>query len=690
MQANNTHRFRALRAFLFSTSAAIAVAAPIMAPLHAEEIAEVVYLDTIKVTATKRPAPLGEMDGSVSVRTGEDLEEAGVSSTEDLEKLIPGLIIRERGNRTYSSYSMRGISSPDYYNPSVQVYVDGVPQDPSYFSQELLEVERVEVLRGPQGTLYGRNAHGGVINIITKRPDNEYHGYVGGGYSTHNWQSEAGVSGPLVKDTLFASVNVKRLDYIGQIDDISTGGSDIDNSQNWLGDAKFLLAPKDEPFEVEFSASRDDLESNEELYISEVNLNDLKFDSASQGGINEYKRDVSTYALRASYDFTNATVTSVTSYQNRDMDKRLIQGFDTPEFQDSISEELRVNFDLGERWSGIGGVYLQDTEFRRETPAFGGAVGKSQNRVDTTSTAFFGEATYAVTNSIDLTAGLRWSREEASVDYSRNSPGALSITGEDSFTDVSPKLSIGWQIDDANRVYALASRGFKPGGFNHTVGFTEFNAAQNLRYESETSTNLETGWRGRLFGDVVEAGVSAYYVLTDDKQFYTGPIFSQYIRNAGEAESYGIELDARAHISPELSVDFGGTIGRSTFTSAKNPDTGEEFDGNTIPFAPNYTFRASGRYIIPQTVLPGDISIRLAGSYSGQTYFDESNTLSQDGYLLLDTSLDVQLDSGLTMRLYVDNITDEIYRTYSYVSGSSVFSSVGESRVIGANFRYTF
>ncbi|MEP3115384.1 TonB-dependent receptor [Nisaea sp.] len=690
MQAKNRYRSRALRALLCSTTAAIAVTALVPAQLQAEEIAEMVYLDTIEVTATKRPAPLGEVDGSVSVRTGEDLEEAGVTSTEDLEKLIPGLIIRERGNRTYSSFSLRGISSPDYYNPSVQVYVDGAPQDTSYFSQELLEVERVEVLRGPQGTLYGRNAHGGVINIITKQPSNEYHGYAGGGYSTHHWQSKAGMSGPLVKDTLFGTVNIKRLDYTGQIDDLSTGNEDIDNSRNWLGNAKFLLSPKDEPFEVEFTAGRDNLKSREELYISEANLDNLKFDSASQGGVNEYSRDVSTYALRASYAFDNATVTSVTSYQNRDMGKRLIQGFDTPEFQDTVSEELRVNFDLGSRWTGIGGVYIQDSEFRRETPAFGGFVGQSQNLVDTTSTAFFGEATYAVTSSIDLTAGLRWSREDASVEYSRVSPGPLSLTDDDSFTDLSPKLSIGWQINDANRVYALASRGFKPGGFNHTVGFTEFDATQNLRYESETSTNIEAGWRGRLFGDVVEAGVSAYYVLTDDKQFYTGPQGSQYIRNAGEAESYGLELDARAHISPALSVDFGGTIGRSTFTSAGNPDTGEEFDGNTIPFAPDYTFQASGRYIIPQKVLPGDVSIRLAGSYSGQTYFDESNTLSQDGYLLLDTSLDVQLDNGLTMRLYVDNITDEIYRTYSYASGSSVFSSVGESRVIGANFRYTF
>ncbi|MEP2186291.1 Plug domain-containing protein, partial [Roseibium sp.] len=117
MQAKNRYRSRALRALLCSTTAAIAVTALVPAQLQAEEIAEMVYLDTIQVTATKRSAPLGEVDGSVSVKTGEDLEEAGVTSTEDLEKLIPGLIIRERGNRTYSSFSLRGISSPDYYNP---------------------------------------------------------------------------------------------------------------------------------------------------------------------------------------------------------------------------------------------------------------------------------------------------------------------------------------------------------------------------------------------------------------------------------------------------------------------------------------------------------------------------------------------------------------------------------------------
>ncbi|UUX49944.1 TonB-dependent receptor [Nisaea acidiphila] len=681
--------YRNCRIALLSGAALFTSALTPLAAL-AQDSAGTVYLDSIEVTANKRPEVLGEVDGSVSVRTGEDLEEAGVTSTEDLEKVIPGLVVRKRGNRAYTNFSLRGVTSADFYNPSVQLYVDGVPQDPAYFSQEMLDVAWIEVLRGPQGTLYGRNAHGGVINIITKRPGNEIEGTVSSGYSTHDWNAGGRVSGALVKDVLFGSVNVKRVDYTGQIDDIATGADDIDNSRNWLGSAKVLLTPEEVPLELEFSAQRDELQSHEELYLSEANLDDLNFDSTSQGGVNELKRDVSTYALRASYDFGAATLTSVTSYQDRDMKKRLIQGFDTPEFQETLAEELRLNFVLGDRWSGVGGVYFQDTEFRRETPAFAGFVGTSENKVDTTSYAAFGEATYALTDSVDLTGGLRWSREEASIDYQRVDPLAISIQDDDDFDDFSPKLSVGWQVAPTHRVYALVSRGFKPGGFNHTVAFTETNAAQDVRYESETSTNLETGWRGRLFDDVVEAGLTAYYIKTDDKQFYTGPVGSQYLRNAGEAESYGLELDARAHVSPDLLIDFGGTLGRSTFTDASNPDTGEEYDGNTLPYAPNYSFRAAARYVIPQTVIPGAVSIRFAGTYSGKTYFDESNTLDQDGYVILDTSLDIALDNGLEMRLYVDNITDEIYRTYSYSSGGSTFSSVGESRVFGAGLRFSF
>lgn len=649
-----------------------------------------VYLNTLEVTANKRPQRLGEVDGSVSVRTGEDLREAGVTKTQELERVFPGLVIRKRGNRAYTSFSLRGLSSPDFYNPAVQVYVDGVPQDPAYLTQELLDVERVEVLRGPQGTLYGRNAHGGVINVITRRPGNEFRGRVEGSYSTHDWSAGGGLSGALVEDQIFGSLDIRRADFTGQIDDIATGEDDIDDSRTWIGRAKLLITPKELPLEIALTAQRDELESREELYILDSNLDDLNYNSATQGGVNQIRRDVNSYAVSLSYDFDDATLTSVTSYQDRDIDQRLIQGFDTPEFQETLAEELRLDFALDERWSGVAGVFFQDANFTRETPALLPFLGASENQVDTETYALFGEVTYALTDSVDVTGGLRWSREDASIDYERQAPAPITISDDDSFTELSPKASVGWSFAENQRLYALASRGFKPGGFNHTVAFTESDPNVEVAYESETSTNLELGWRGTLFDGKLEAGVAGYWIFTKDKQIFVGPIGAQYLRNAGDAQSYGLEIDARVYPTDDLTLDFGATVGRSVFTDAQDPITGVDYDGNRLPNAPDYSLKAALRYYIPQNLLPGEVSFRLAGSYTGRTYFDEANSLSQPGYFLLDSSLDLELDNGAAVSLFVNNATNKIYRTYSFEQGGSVSSSVGDARVIGLAASFSF
>ncbi len=640
-------------------------------------------LPAVSVTANKRPQRLQEIDGSLNVRTAADLAEAGVTRVQELDKVFPGLVIRMRGNRAYTNLSLRGVTSSDFYNPALQIYVDGVPQDPSYFTQELVDVERVELLRGPQGTLYGRNAQGGVINIITRRPGDELAGYVDGTLATFDHGAGGGIAGPIVPGMLYGDIDLRWNEELGRIDDIATGRNDIDDSETVLGRAKLRLAPQDSPLDAILTVQREELDSEEELYLLDSNLDDLVYDSATQGPTNELERDVDTYALSAAYDFGGATLTSVTSYQDRDIGKRLISGFDTPEFQDTVAQELRLDFVAGESWSGVVGGFFQDVDFTRLTPAVGAMLGSSENQVDSRSYALFGEVTYALTEAVDLTGGLRWSREEAEIDYARVAPLALAFSADDSFEDISPKLSLGWQIDPDHRVYALASRGFKPGGFNHALPFAVMSTNDAVAYDSETSTNLELGWRGRLLDGRLDLGAAAFWTLTEDKQIYVGTVGQQFLRNVGDAESYGLEIDALFQPTEALTLTLGATIGHSTFDDAIDPVTAADYDGNRLPYAPDETVQLAVRYTVPQDVVPGDVSVRVAGTYFSRTWFDEANTLSQSGYGLADASIDLELDNGLSVSLFADNITDKIYRTYSYSSGGDVFSSVGEGRVVG-------
>ncbi|BBK40902.1 TonB-dependent receptor [Allostella vacuolata] len=643
-----------------------------------------VRLDAITVEAGKREQRLGEIDGAVAVRTAADLEEARVTRVEDLEKVFPGLLIRTRGNRAYAGVTLRGVTSPDFYNPAVQVYVDGVPQDASYFTQEMANVERVELLRGPQGTLYGRNAHGGVINIITRRPGNRLEGEIGGTLSTLRRSADARIATPIIPGALFGEVSVRTAYEAGEVRDLSTDRNDFDDASARLARVKLRFAPTGSPLDITASAQHERLRSHEELYIRDAQLHSREFETATQSaGVDPMlDRKVNTYSLSASYDFGPAKLTSVSSYQDRRM-ARIVSGRNTPENQDTVAQEVRLSFDLGRSWSGVIGGFFQDSDFDRRVPG----ASPSVNRVDQRSYALFGEATWKITDTVDLTAGARWSREEAGIDFVRSGASPFAFKSEDSFDDVSPKLALGWQVTPEHRVYALAQRGFKPGGFNHTVS----NLGDSIAYSSETSTNLETGWRGRLLDGRLEVGAAAYWINAQDKQIYVGPLGQQVLRNVGDARSYGVEADIRYRPVDGLTIGLGATIGRSTFVDARDPQTGADYDGNRVPYAPDQTYQLSVRYVVPGVGLPGELSLRGAARYFSRIYFEETNTLKQGGYAVFDLGIDLQLDSGFGITLFADNLTDRVYRTSSFSFGpGDNRSTIADGRTIGVAGRYSF
>jgi pesticin/yersiniabactin receptor len=652
-------------------------------------------LEPLTVTANKRVQSLDEVDGAVTVRTAEDLEQAGVTRVDDLERVFPGLMIRDRGNRAYSNITVRGVTSPDFYNPAVQVYVDGVPQDQTYFTQQLLNVDRIELLRGPQGTLYGRNAYGGVINIVTRKPSDKVEGLVGGEISSGERRTDLLGMAPLVPGKLFGEVGLRWSQELGRIDNLTSGESDFDDAISRQGRLRLRYAPTGGPLDISVSAQRETLRGHDEVYVGDSNLG-YQFANGSFGSQMTYERNVNSYSLSVDYDFGSAKLSSITALQDRSMPRimitppSLVSGsslapqYHYHEEQDSLSQELRLSFGEGQRLSGVVGVYAQATDFRRMQPAivpYG--LSASRNDVNTKSYAGFGEATYKLTEKLDLTAGLRYALEQAEVDYA----GSFRFQADDSFEDISPKIALGYQLAPKSRVYASVSRGFKPGGFNHAVS----NQNDRIPYTSETSINYEIGWRAGLFGGLADLSTAAYYILAQEKQFYVGNPGSQVLRNIGDAESRGVELDVSVYPTKNLTVTGGLAVGESTFTDARDPINGTVYDGKTVPYAPEQIYNLSARYIIPQKALPGELSLRGAARYYSETFFNEANSLSQGGYSLFDASVDLDLDNGLMLGLFADNIADKLYRTSSYnFSGSTRRSTLGEGRVIGLNGRLRF
>lgn len=645
----------------------------------------VVEAETMVVTASKRDQVLNQIDAAISVKTGEELERAGVRQVGDLEKVFPGLIIRTRGNRAYANISMRGVTSPDFYNPAVQLYVDGVPQDVAAMTQHLVNIERVELLRGPQGTLYGRNAHGGVINIITRKASDEAEGRVGLTLANKMAQSDLQFATPLGDSGFALDLSLRGNLEKGEITDIASGADDIDNSESYRGQVKLHYNGAG-PLTGTLDISREKLRSHEELYLRESAFDQLEYDSATQGPRSLLDRDVDSYALNLNYELDGASLSSTTSWQDRDMDRFLI-GNNYPEQQQTLAQELRLALPAAERWDAVVGLFYQQADFQRDDPGFPGFFGPSINQVDKTSYALFGEAAYQLREAWDVTFGARWSREKAEIDFARNGGGSFAFQTDDSFSDVSPKLALGWQAAENHRYYLSVSRGFKPGGFNHAVS----SASDAIAYDSETSTNVELGWRASWPQQGLSLTSALYFIDASDKQIYVGPLGMQTIRNVGDAESYGLEADLQWQMSDLTRLGFGFNWGKSTFDSARDDLTGQDYSDNRLPYAPDFDLNLRLEHQLQQQILPGDLLLSFTGRYIDELYFNESNSLKQSGYGLIDLAADLSTRQGVDLRLFVDNLSDKRYRTSSFQFGANdVRSTISEGRVVGLSASLQF
>ncbi|MBD1227465.1 TonB-dependent receptor [Xenorhabdus griffiniae] len=636
---------------------------------HSPEATE----DVLIVTANKRAEALNKVNGSILVKTGEELEQAGITQVQDLERAFPGLQIRSRGNRTYSATTIRGISSPDYYSPSIRIYVDGVPQDHQFLTQELINVERVELLRGPQGTLYGGNAQAGVINIITRSPKEGPWLNLSGHYSKLKQGGSFSGSIPLIEDMLYGSMSLRWVKEPGQIDAPNRGDKNIDSSKTWLGKGKLTFAPEESPFSAELSFAHEDLNSHEELYLTDEQFRRKEYD----GLIPDVTRRVNSYALKAEYDFGNNVLTSITAYQDRDISRDFIGG-KWKEKHHATTQELRLNSNYSNGITSVLGGWFSDETSRHHTGAYMNYYSAALNTIKTKSLALFGEVKLPIASQWDLTLGGRLSHEKSQIAYAGRS-GMMAVDAFDnqvSSNEFIPKAALGWQLTPDTRFYLSATKGYKPGGFNNIVS----SANDKKPYDTETSDNYEFGWHTSFFNDAMTLNSAVYYIRSKDKQIYVGPMGGQFIRNAGKAESKGIELSSQIKPIQGLRLSLGGSVGKSNFTETTS---GVNYKGKRLPYAPDVMLNASFDYLIDQTLLPGNLYFNAGTRYYSKSYFDEANTLEQGGYTLYDASLSLEMDHGINVKLYGENLGNKQYRVSSFQMGNNTYSMINKGLNVG-------
>ncbi|EPF0222097.1 TonB-dependent siderophore receptor [Escherichia coli] len=601
---------------------------------------------TLVVTASKQSSRSASANNvSSTVVSAPELSDAGVTASDKLPRVLPGLNIENSGNMLFSTISLRGVSSAqDFYNPAVTLYVDGVPQLSTNTIQALTDVQSVELLRGPQGTLYGKSAQGGIINSVTL---------------------------------------LRQVDD-GDMINPATGSDDLGGTRASIGNVKLRLAPDDQPWEMGFAASRECTRATQDAYVGWNDIKGRKL-SISDGSPDPYmRRCTDSQTLSGKYTTDDWVFNLISAWQQQHYSRTFPSGsliVNMPQRWNQDVQELRAAT-LGDvrTVDMVFGLYRQNTREKLNSaydmPTMPYLSSTGYTTAETL--AAYSDLTWHLTDRFDIGGGVRFSHDKSSTQYHGSMLGnPFGDQGKSNDDQVLGQLSAGYMLTDDWRVYTRVAQGYKPSGYNivPTAGLDA------KPFVAEKSINYELGTRYETADVTLQA--ATFYTHTKDMQLYSGPVGMQTLSNAGKADATGVELEAKWRFAPGWSWDINGNVIRSEFTNDS-----ELYHGNRVPFVPRYGAGSSVNGVIDTRY--GALMPRLAVNLVGPHYFDGDNQLRQGTYATLDSSLGWQATERMNISVYVDNLFDRRYRTYGYMNGSSAVAQVNMGRTVGINTRIDF
>lgn len=643
------------------TALAIALYAAMPAVAHAQAAnAEEQTQADIIVTAQSRQERLQDVPIQINAFGSQAITDAGIKSTSDVVAQIPNMSF-DRGDTYRSNFiTMRGLTQINNADPPVAFVLDGVPQtNQQQLSASLFDLERVEVVKGPQGALYGRNAVGGAINVITAAPTNELKGTVAASYGRGDtFDVSAGLSGPIVVDKILFRISATHKSSDGLIKNTFRGDKVdyIDHDQAVRG--RLLFLPTEQlTIDVRGEYARFQGGTNSYSAVFSGDPNDFEkpqfnFPARSKG------RDYSG-TLKIDYDFGAAKLTSITAAANylqrsrADLDFRnpvaspggiFGLGFQAGQGQDqkikTFSQDLRLVSSDDQPFRWLVGINYLKTDRTLRTRAFvdvtstpdqinNPALIFADNYEDNNNKAYaaFAQVDYDLNQTLTLTGGLRYDKDER---HQRNV--ATAAVRKTSFDRAQPKVTLTWKPGRDLTTYATFSTGFRSGGFN----------APNVSvpvFKAETLTNYEVGFKSQFAGRKITLNGALFQTDVKNYQFFyvEAATAAQIIDTIDKVRIRGLELEmtARPLAGLDLSAGIGvldSNIRRSLFPADEGNKT-----PRTIPFSSN----VSGQYRVPM----GDdmaLFLRSEWQHFGKKYWAADNVAVQHAYDLVNVRVGVE------------------------------------------------
>ena len=667
-------------------------------------------LDVVIVSAQKKEEALQKIPFSISSISARQAQDYRLWDIKEVSAIVPNLYSADPGdNRNVTS--IRGITTTSY-DPAITTYIDGVNQfNLDTYIAQLVDVERIEILRGPQGTLYGRNAMGGVINIITKQPTNQLNANVElsvGNYGQHRFGYA--IKFPIVKDKLFAGFagvyEGRDGFYTNQFDNTSfdrqTGATGnyflkyLPNSKwnialnvkhNWnRNHGTFPLVPDpvaalNDPFKLNQNAVTKMID---DIFNGSLSINHFGsgFQFSSQTA---YQTNHRYYDQPIDGDFS--PIDGVTIINNYGDDWNRVKAW-TQEFK--FSSPASTTSPLS--WTIGSYLFSQDNPVKQavhfgDDAALVGAPDKNFSIINTTEgknrgIAFFGQGTYSITEKLDLIAGVRfdYEKKELSVrgEYQKDpDPNPIFQTQPDtsattSFNAFSPKLGIAFHPTENSNLYVSYSRGYRTGGLTQ-LG-SDPSQPPLYPYEPEYSDNIEVGIKNNLWQNRLYLNFAAFYTRVKDAQVPTLilPDAITVTRNAGELTSKGIEMEVSATPFKGLQAvyNFGFTDAEYKTLKLSQNGTSVDLAGNKQIFTPDMTSMLALQYSYDLgTKQRLQIVVRGEWMYFGKQYFDLANNISQSPYSLLNTRFGLSA-RNFEIMFWGRNLSDQHYIAYAYDFGA--------------------
>ena len=662
----------------------------------------------IIVTARRIAESLQDVPISLSVVGSAEVEERNNTRVSELVATIPNVTFT---SGVLPTITVRGITSQARVNPGfdsgVGVYIDGVVQGKLFaFDQPLYDIDRVEFLRGPQGTLFGKNSVAGAISMTTRNPEFTASGKVDVEYGSFDKRELTAWATTPLSDTLAVSAGgfiTKRDGYVTNNFD----GRKVANDDGWGARAKILWKPTENAqFVVSGDVMKDDILSyNSEIvsgyggpsgrYRTNVNLPTLAY------------RKLKGISLTADIDTSfGGRISSITAYRTaesrrtNDTDAGPLAVVDSASRskQKQFSQELRLSGEIGDRLNYIVGLYyFRQTTDNFSSSTFGaipnvpgflrGRTGNTFGAIDTDSMAIFGSVDWKLTDRLTLTAGLRYTIDDKDLRYQQIGFPFIAPTlpvqpDGISAKDLSPTLNIRYEASDDLMLYATASRGFKSGGWNvDNITDPAITNFKQLRFLDESIWNYEGGIKSQFLDRKITFNLSAFYQKYSDIQtpqltpvLGGGGALVAIVTNAASADIKGFEAELTA--KPVDILTLNGSLGYTKATYSRYIDGVNDFSGNRLPNAPDWTANLSATLRAP--VSDGwSIGARGEYSYAAGFFGDRENTAVRrtPSFSTINASAGIY-GKNFDLEGFVNNLTDSqdiIFRS----GGGFGFAGVG-------------